>query len=81
MSVVADMLYCNCGGHIKESKNDIKFLDKNGNLYIIKDVPTFQCSECLDEYSPADVEFNLSLIADKMRKGLLPKETEYIEMF
>ena len=81
MNAVANQMLCSCGGHIEERLKDKKWADALGKKYVIYNAPTYCCDECEDAMYVGDVQIYVSLAADRMRKGELPNEVEYRNLF
>lgn len=83
MSIVAEKIRCRCGTFMDEYLETVSWRDGEGNLYKIRNVPALRCVKvgCTEEYRSADVQINISILADEMRKGLLSKLIEYQERF
>ncbi|QQE74991.1 hypothetical protein KDJ56_03325 [Brevibacillus composti] len=83
MGIVAEKIRCRCGTPMQEIVKDISWSDSNGNKYTIRNVPTLCCNKigCYEEYTSSGVQINVSILADEMRKGTLPRTVEYEERF
>lgn len=83
MSIVAEKIRCRCGTFMDEYLETVSWRDAQGNVYNIRNVPALRCvkESCSENYRSTDVQINVSILADEMRKGILPRSIEYEERF
>lgn len=83
MAIVADKIRCRCGMMMEEQMKNISWSESSGNNYVIRNVPFLLChkSGCSEEYTASSVQMNVSILADEMRKGMLPSVVEYEKRF
>lgn len=82
MVMVADTIRCRCGNHAQRQLKDISW-SESGRKFSIRNVPVWYCNNraCHEEVIPSSVQLNVSFLADDMRKGILPSDVQYKELF
>lgn len=82
MGIVAEKIRCRCGTAMQEKLKDVSWIDNDGNRFTIRNVPTLCCNRFgCDQYLSADVQINVSILADEMRRGTLSRTIDYEERF
>lgn len=82
MVMVADKIRCRCGSHAYSELKDISW-SISGRTFFIRNVPVWHCNRpaCYEELIPSSVQLNVSFLADDMRKGILPSDVLYKDLF